>query len=225
LQPEISRRAIDLHLGPRRNGQRLAVAADQTFPAASVDKLALLVEAYRQLQGGRALTDAQRADLRAMVVMSDNDAANRLLDLFGPRAVNGTLQALGLVGTRLLNPFGSTPPGGRPGNLTTPADMTRLMDLLAAEQLVSTQASREIRALLLQTQDGSKLGRGLPVEARLAHKSGWYDGVANDVGLVSQGATSYTIAVFTEGIADDEIANQTIAAVARVVHEAWGPRP
>lgn len=203
-------------------GQRLSIAADQSFPAASVDKLPLLVEAYRQIAGGKSLTDAQRADLRSMIVLSDNDAANRLLELFGARGVNANLQALGLIGTRLINPFGSVPASGGASNVTTPSDMVRLMDLLASDQLVSAPASREMRALLLQSQDGSKLKRGLPTDARLAHKSGWFDGVANDVGIVTQGNTTYVIAVFTDGIPNAETANQTIGAVAKTVHEAWG---
>jgi beta-lactamase class A/LysM repeat protein len=206
------------------SGQRLAVAAEQSFPAASVGKLALLIEAYRQSFGGTlSLSEAQRSDLRAMIVASDNDAANRLLELLGTRAVNAQLQALGLLGTRLGNPFGLAHFAGSPANVTTPSDMTRLMEKLATEQLVGTQASREMRGLLLQSQDGSKLKRGLPADARIAHKSGWYDGVANDVGIISHGQSSYILGVFTQGIPDAETANQTIAAVAQVVHGAWGP--
>jgi beta-lactamase class A len=102
--------------------------------------------------------------------------------------------------------------------------MTRLMELLATEKLVSAQASREMRGLLLQSQDGSKLRRGLPPEARLAHKSGWYDGVANDVGIVTHEQGSYIVSVFTEGIADGETANQVIAAISQSIYNSWGPR-
>ncbi|MGE3269016.1 MAG: serine hydrolase [Chloroflexota bacterium] len=206
-------------------GQRVAVASEQSFPAASVGKLALLVEAYRQsFTGAISLTDAQKADIRAMIVASDNDAANRIMEALSTRAVNANLQALGLAGTRLVNPFGLAHAVGNPRNVTTPADMSRLMDMLASEQLVSSAASREMRGLLLQSQDGSKLRRGLPTDARVAHKSGWYDGVANDVGIVSQGSSSYVLSVFTEGVGDAELANQTIAAIAQTVHAAWGPQ-
>jgi beta-lactamase class A len=205
-------------------GQRIGVASDQSFPAASVGKLALLVEAYRQSNTATiTLKDVQKADLRAMIVASDNDAANRIMEALSTRAVNANLQALGLASTRLGNPFGLARATGVPLNVTTPADMSRMMDMLAGEQLVSSAASREMRALLLQSQDGSKLKRGLPLEARIAHKSGWYDGVANDVGIISHGSSSYVLAVFTEGIADAEIANQTIASVSQTVHAAWGP--
>jgi beta-lactamase class A len=208
------------------SGERLDVSADQTFPAASVAKLGLLVEAYRQTSGGTlTLNEVQRADLKAMIINSDNDAANRLMELLSTRAVNANLQALGLIGTRLVNPFGMARTTGSPSNVTTPGDMTRLMELLASEQLVSAQASREMRGLLLQSNDGSKLRRGLPPEARLAHKSGWYDGVANDVGIVTHPQGSYILSVFTEGIDDGETANQTIAAVAEAVHGIWGPKP
>jgi beta-lactamase class A len=61
-------------------------------------------------------------------------------------------------------------------------------------------------------------------EARLAHKSGWFDGVANDVGIITHPQGSYILSVFTEGINDAEAANQTIAAVAESVHAVWGPK-
>jgi beta-lactamase class A/LysM repeat protein len=207
-------------------GQRVSVAADQSFPAASVGKLALLVEVYRQSANGTlALTDERRADVKAMIVNSDNDAANRILELLGKKAVNANLQALGMIGTRLGNPFGLASTTGAIQNVTTPADMARLMEMMASEQLVSAQASREMRGLLLQAQDGSKLRRGLPTDARIAHKSGWYDGVANDIGIVTHGQSSYVLGVFTEGIPDAETANHTIAAVAESIHGSWGPVP
>jgi beta-lactamase class A len=205
-------------------GQRLGISANDSFPAASVGKLGLLIELYRETSAGTlSLNDGQRADLRAMIIQSDNDAANRLLEKLSPKTVNATLQTLGLVGTKLVNPFGSSSSGNGASNVTTPADMTRLMEMLANEQIVDAQSSREMRGLLLQTQDGSKLRRGLPPDARIAHKSGWYDGVANDVGIISQGQTTYVLGVFTEGLLDAETANQAIAAVAKVVHSAWGP--
>jgi beta-lactamase class A len=138
--------------------------------------------------------------------------------------VNANLQALGVGGTKLANPFGTTRPTSGALNVTTPSDMARLLELLAGDRLVSPTASREMRALLARTLDASKLRRGLPAAARVAHKSGWFGDVANDVGIVTQGNTSYILTVLTEGIADPEKANQTIAAVAKTVHEAWGPR-
>jgi len=207
------------------SGQRIQLAADQAFPATSVGKLALLVEAYRQSEAGtRPLTAERRAQLEQMIVASDNDAANKAIEELGLRNVNTNLQALGLAATRLVNPFGTTRPAAGAMNVSTPNDMARLLELLADERLVSPAASREMRALLQRTVDSSKLRRGVPAGARVAHKSGWFGDVANDVGIVTQGGFTYVLAVFTEGIDDPETANQTIAAIAKTVQETWGPR-
>lgn len=207
-------------------GQALSIAAGESFPSASVAKLAILAEAYRQdASGRRPLTDAMKADLRRMITVSDNDAANRLMDVLGVANINAGTGALGLGATHLsVNRFGAPVRDPSVMNRTTPADMARFLELLAADQVVSQAASREMRYLLSLTVDGSKIGRGLPRGARLAHKSGWFSRVANDVGIVTHGRGSYVLAVFTEGIPDLETANQTIAAITRTVHQDWaGP--
>jgi beta-lactamase class A len=190
-----------------------------------VAKLSILTEAYRQSEAGlRPLTDPLKSDLSRMIAVSDNEAANRLMDVLGLRNVNAAMTALGLSRTQLSNHFALANPPTGVFNRTSPADMARFMELLATDRVISPAASREIRSLLSLAGDDSKIGRGLPQSARLAHKSGWFDAVANDVGIVTHGQTTYVLAVFTEGIATAETANQTIAAVARTLHAAWGPK-
>ncbi|HYY90027.1 MAG TPA: serine hydrolase, partial [Chloroflexota bacterium] len=65
--------------------------------------------------------------------------------------------------------------------------------------------------------------RLLPGDARVAHKSGWYEGVANDVGIVTVDRTGarWIIAVFAQNVPDAETGNQLVAAVSRAVYDAW----
>jgi beta-lactamase class A len=206
-------------------GQRLAIAANESFPAASVAKLWILAEVYRQNDVGlRPMTDALRSDLNRMISVSDNDVANRLLSEIGIRNVNNAMDALGLHGSQLSNRFGIARPPDGVVNRTTPSDMLRFLELLATEQAISPSASRDMRALLFLASDTSKIQSGLPQGARLAHKSGWFTGVANDVGIVYHGRSSYVLAVLTEGIDNPDTANDTIAAIARTVHASWGPK-
>jgi beta-lactamase class A len=67
--------------------------------------------------------------------------------------------------------------------------------------------------------------RLLPPDASVAHKSGWYDGVANDVGIVTvdRVPTRWVIAVFSENVADAETGNQLVAAISKAVYDAWAP--
>ncbi|HEX8969319.1 MAG TPA: serine hydrolase, partial [Chloroflexota bacterium] len=156
----------------------------------------------------------------------DNSAANQIADVIHPQSVNDTMSRLGLGGTHFVNLFSDARSSSNPGsNQTTPSNMARLLELVAGDQVVNPQVSGDIRGLLTRNMDRSKLMRLLPADARVAHKSGWYDGVANDVGIVSVDRipTRWVIAVFTENIPDAETGNQMVAAISRAIYDAWAP--
>jgi len=207
-------------------GERLSVHADDTFPSASVMKLPILVELERQTTAGTLpWTESLRAEASAMIAVSDNSAANQIAEAIHPQSVNDTMARLGLGGTHFVNLFTDTRGPSNPGsNQTTPSNMARLLELIATDQVVSPQASADIKNLLARNVDRSKLVRSLPADATVAHKSGWYDGVANDVGIVTvdRVPTRWTIAVFTENLPDAETGNQIVAAVSKLVYDAWG---
>lgn len=209
------------------SGEKIGLNADKAFASASVMKLPILVELERQVATGQlSWTDSLRAEAGAMIAVSDNTAANQIADAIKARSVNDTMANLGLGSTRFLNSFADTRSSSNPGqNQTTPSNMTHLLTLIATDQVVSTQVSADIRALLARNVDRSKLARMLPSDARLAHKSGWYDGVANDVGIVSvdRVPARWVIAVFTDNIPDGETGNQIIAAISKAVYDAWAP--
>jgi beta-lactamase class A len=206
-------------------GEQIGIRADESFASASVMKLPILVELERQVANGTLnWTDSLWSQASAMMTVSDNIAANRLYDLLGHGRVNETMAKLGLTGTRLANRFSDARTQGPPGqNRTTPADMAELLELIATDQLISAKASADMRALLEQSTDRSKLARLLPPGTRVAHKSGWYEGIANDVGIVtpSQGGARWVIAVFAEGLPDAETGNQLIAVVSHAVYQSW----
>ena len=207
------------------SGERLALKADESFPSASVMKLPILVELERQVAAGSIKwNDSLRTDAAQMIAISDNAAANRLTDAVSMVAVNDQMRRLGLGGTRFLNTFSDARSAANPGqNQTTPANMARLLELIATDQIVNSAVSAEIRGLLARNTDRSKLARLLPADAKIAHKSGWYDGVANDVGLVTveRVPARWVIAVFTQNVADGETGNQLVAAISKAVYDDW----
>jgi len=209
------------------SGEKIGLRAEEAFPSASVMKLPILVELERQIAAGTlSWTESLRAEAGAMVAISDNSAANQIADAIHPQSVNDTMAKLGLGGTHFLNLFSDARSASNPGmNQTTPGNMARLLELIATDQLVSPQVSGDIRTLLARNVDRSKLVRLLPPDARVAHKSGWYDGVANDVGIVTvdRVPTRWVIAVFTENVPDAETGNQIVAAISKAVYDAWAP--
>jgi beta-lactamase class A/LysM repeat protein len=204
-------------------GERLSIRGDEVFHSASVNKVPIAAEVLREAQAGTvAMNDTVRQDLERALVLSDNDAANRLLNLAGEPKVNALMASLGLTSIRMNNFFSLASGPVDPGfNQTSPVDMATLFVLMANDKLVSPSVSQTMRGLLQRTADGTKLARGLPPGTPLAHKSGWYSGVANDVGIVYASRATYVLAVFTEGVDDPETANQAIATVSRTVFDAW----
>src|SRR5215211_3641918 len=157
-------------------GEEIARNAERSMPTASVFKLPLLVEVFRQAEAG-ALDLDERATLRGedsvmgsgilrdfgpglqptlrdlammMVIVSDNSATNLLLDrVGGPRQVNATMGNLGfpsIVVHRRIV-FGEITTNGSLAE-AAPRDLMRLVAMLAREELVSGAASREMLAIL-----------------------------------------------------------------------------
>lgn len=207
------------------SGEKLAWHADDEFPSASVMKLPILVELERQIAAGNvSWTESLRAEVSAMIAISDNTAANEIASVVHPGSVNQTMSTLGLSGTHFVNLFNDARSSSNPGeNQTRPTDMVKLLQLIATDQIVNPQASADIRALLARNADRSKLVRLLPPDAQVSHKSGWYDGVANDVGIVTvdRVPTRWVIAVFSENLPDAETGNQLVATISRAIYDAW----
>lgn len=236
LQQKVASEAVrvagpNVHVGVAAlnlvSGDKLAWHADDEFPSASVMKLPLLVELERQVAAGNiAWSESLRAEVSAMIAISDNTAANQVASVVHPTAVNDSMAKLGLGGTHFVNLFNDARSSTNPGeNQTTPANMARLLQLIAGDQVVSPQVSADIRSLLARNADRSKLVRLLPGDAQVSHKSGWYDGVANDVGIVTvdRVPTRWVIAVFSENVPDAETGNQLIATISKIVYDAWAP--
>lgn len=236
LQQKIASEALrvggpNVHVGVAATnlatGERVAMHADDEFPSASVMKLPILVELERQIAAGNlAWTESLRAEVSAMIAVSDNTAANQIADAVHPQSVNDTMSRLGLGGTHFMNLFNYARSSANAGaNQTTPSNMAKLLELIATDQIVNPHISADIRSLLARNTDRSKLARLLPADAQLAHKSGWYDGVANDVGIVSvdRVPVRWTIAVFTQNVPDAETGNQLVAAISKAVYDAWAP--
>jgi beta-lactamase class A len=219
-------------------GEVLAYRAEESFPPASTIKLPVLYEVFRQVGEGRiALTDPLTVnaadvvggsgilkDLSAglklcvrdiatlMIVVSDNTATNMLIDLVGIDAVNASCANLGMTATRLENKM-QRPKEGGPVNRSTPADLGRLMGLIAEGRVLTPPACEDMLEILRRQHYTDNITRALPefdafLEAgkapvvRVASKSGSIRGSRNDVGLVEAGGRRYVVAMMSKGCTD-----------------------
>ena len=189
-------------------GQR----AEEPFPAASVIKLPLVMALYADAAEGRLSLEERvavgervegsgvlrllqqvaphtLADL-AMLTMafSDNTATNLLIDRLGPDRAGERLAEWSCSGTRLGRRMYDLEARARGlENVMTPADTARLLLKLLRGELIDRATSDAVLRLLEANQDHTRLKRYLPGGARIAHKSGWIEGVSNDAGVIWAG--------------------------------------
>ena len=190
-----------------QGGFRYGVNDQRSFPAASLYKLAVMAEAYRQAAAGLISLDdttinigpddlpddgyftpagtalSVREAIERMITISDNSPAFALVRVLDPHQINATMVALGLTNTRLNSPL---PEAERTSssNVTTASDMAALFTGLARGQIVSPAASREMLAVLARQQINDRLPAGVPKGVTIAHKTGDLPGVSHDAGII-----------------------------------------
>lgn len=219
-------------------GERIEIRADESFPAASTIKLPILYEVWRQAGEGRfglsdpvllkpddvvpgsgvlrdltpGLSLSVRDMASLMIVVSDNTATNLLIDLVGRERINQSMADLGLTDTHLHNKLFKAPEGA-PANSSTPADLGRLLLLIAREEVLTPEACAEMMGILGRQHFTDAITRRLPdfdgfVEAgkeplaTVASKSGSIRGTRNDVGFVRARGKRYVISMMTRGCTD-----------------------
>jgi beta-lactamase class A len=168
-------------------GEEVGVNADAVMPTASVIKVAVLAELYRQVEAGKVSLDERREvtpddwwggsgvlkefapgltptvnDLaRMMIIVSDNVATGMLVRLLGKDAINASLREWGLQETALIWQMS---PGDDIRNyaVSTPRELARLMELIATDAVISPEACAAMRDHLSRQQYLDQIPRYLP---------------------------------------------------------------
>ena len=221
------------------DGRSASLNEGQVYEAASLFKLALLLEAYRQRDAGeidfsQVLTlDEEYAAydlgtleflelevgdtftladaLRAMIIVSDTPTAVMVQDVVNPWRVDQTLRSLGINDMSVMTT--DLP--------TTARDMALLMEAVAAGEGVTAESRREMLALLLQEWIQGGIPSGVPADSAVAHKTGNVTDATHDVALVWGPGGPYIIAVLSDRSWDWE----ATVAVSRAVWDYFAANP
>ena len=224
-------------------GEEIRFHADMPMEAASVIKLPIMAEAFRQREAGTldfalpvtirreeklpscgALTylhdgvSVQVGDLvTLMIILSDNTATNLLIDLLGQESINRTITALGLTGTKLNRKlFDAEQAALGVQNHVTAADMGAQLAGLWRGEIVSNAASREMLGILYNQRLNGKLPFYLHSRGiRCAHKTGEDDGITHDAGILD--GDSPCVVCFLSNGTDVPRAERTIQDIGAIL--------
>src|SRR3712207_4847143 len=171
----------------------------------------------------RRLTQWEQNQIRAMIRVSDNAAASRLLaHMGGARALQRYLTKIGITNTAINGyAWGAS--------TTTAQDMARLMTKLGNCTILLPRLCRYALETMRSVVPSQKWGvsAGLPASATVAIKNGWYPqnngwGI-NSIGFVSGEGGVYGIAVYTNPDPSMAYGVETIEAISSQVAAAYWP--
>jgi beta-lactamase class A len=226
----------------------LSLNPDEVFPTASIIKVPVLAEFYRQAEEGtldpaevRPLKEEDKVGgsgvlqhlrsgstaltledyARLMINLSDNTATNVVIDLVGMDDVNRLLERLGLEVTRLTRKMyakGLDP--DKVENLSTPRELSRLMELIHRHEGLSPHVCERTLDVLKLYKTGV-IRDAVMGDVAVADKSGWMGGVECDTGIVYL-PKPYAVTVMAKNVpAWDQgslEAKETLREIASAVH-------
>ncbi len=194
------------------------VNADLPAPAASVIKLPLMAIVFDRWASGaweRSANDMER--VRKMITHSDNPSADALMERVGFSQANQWLDSHGYPRTRLHHKIFDRRKAAR--NQVTAAEMTDLLLRIGRGELVSPEASREMREILQAQTRRQRIPAGIPEGATVGNKTGTLRGIVHDVALVEPAeGPRYALAVLITDSGPEGRANAAIARLSRKVY-------
>jgi beta-lactamase class A len=248
-------------------GRHVFVNADVMMPTASVFKVPVMVEVFAQAAEGQIDMDRRvgissdwqiggtgvLADLSPglhptitdlvtlMIIISDNTAANVLIDTVGGVEVINTRlhQDFGIDGIRLHRRIDFDEIGDDVRRLAeaTPRALMLLMEGIADGRVVDAAASRRMLAIMRRQIFLDQFPRyldwhrdlellGLSDSFAVACKTGVYPRVRADVGVVTSSEKAIAYAVMTDKSTDrsnaiEHEASVTIGRIGRAIVQAW----
>lgn len=213
----------------------------------SLDQPVAVEAKYASIAGGcfarlrPGLVVPFRDFLTMMIILSDNTSTPTVVDMLGLDRINAFCQSIGMVGTTHRQ---NVPPRdlewdhlAEANNATTPADVGLLLDLILQGTADPAAAARlgttsELCQLAIDTLSWQmlreKLPHFLPMETKVAHKTGHGPRTRNDAGIIFLGDQPlFILSVYTDRIpvegeatrASYDIADHHIGRMCRVVYD------
>lgn len=105
---------------------------------------------------------------------------------------------------------------------TTPADMCRLLELIESRAILDADACTAIIELMKRIQSATRIPGLLPKGTVVAHKTGSYRRLRNDVGIVYAPNGPYVVALFARELARDDIDDDgALARISLAIYEEF----
>ena len=195
-----------LRRGLRPGGAIRGVQVDRRFPSASVVKAMLALAVVRDARH-RRLTASERALLRPMITVSDNNAASTVYRRVGGAGLRSVARAAHMTRFADVSNWADAQ--------ITAGDQARLF--LRIDRLAPRRHRAYLRHLLGSIVSSQRWGIAPVAEERgfaIMFKGGWRTAIAHQVALLQRDGTRISLAVLTSGSPSDAYGRETEAGIA-----------
>ncbi len=224
-------------------GTKISLRGDEEFMAASIGKLPVLAALYRAGAQGELdlqeeipilpedIRDYGEGELLAfptddflslresayrMVNHSNNVTWSMLDRRLGAERIRSELEEMGIRSSWYSDDLS--------GYFTTPNDLLLLLEKISDPQFTSEEFSAEMLNAMTETHLEDRISEKLPLEVRVAHKTGTYEDNFGDAGVVfyedSRGVVKhYYLVVLAKDAGEDE-PRDAIQSISVAVYEA-----
>lgn len=229
----------------KNENETLNINANSRMPAASVIKIPILMEAFRQAEngyldlsepfsvpadtivGGSGVLQALSEDvsmtvldvLTLMIIVSDNTASNLALKWVGIDHVNRLCRELPCHHTEIQRYFMDMKAAEKGlENTTTAGDMVNFLEEIASPWLLSQNSAKRILHIMTRQQLSSKLpAYHTNDDIIIANKTGELADAEHDVGIFQFQERTVFAAVLMDRVSDHVAARQAIARIGKMI--------
>lgn len=171
----------------------------------------------KELNEGHSFTLYEIAKL--MIILSDNVAANILIDMLGMEKINHMAEELGMKSTKLNRKMMDSEAVKRgKENVTTAKDLCHFFEILYRGKVVNEELSKIMLEILLKQQIGGRLNLYLPGGVVIAHKTGDLDRLEHDAGIVYNNPDDYILCVLTKNLRTNKDGKEIIGKISLEIY-------
>lgn len=228
-----------------KTGKTISYNEPLVVPSASLIKVPVMIEAFRQIKAG-ILSPDQRLSVRSeevvpfsvlefldhgnsytlldlirlMIIYSDNTAANILMELVGRDNVNACIRDLGLKETKLQRKMmdSESRKAGKE-NYTTAGEMADIMIRLYQGEILDRESSEQMLAIMKGQADECMMRVDLPDEIVIARKSGELENLNHEIAIVYSDQGDYLYVFFVWDARSNNDSRQILQRTSKIVYD------
>ena len=226
--------------------ESIAYHEDDSFQSASLIKIPMIIEGYRQAEKkkiylNQPLTIPRQEVTRGsgvlhtlsnqvmltvedlltiMMTISDNTATNMMMTLLGFDEINQCIQDLGLKQTilqRRMFDFQALKEGL--DNTISAADTVTCLKAIHTGEFLSKESQEKILDIFDQQQIKDKLPSQIGKGVKVGNKTGSLRGVSHDAAIIRSETQTVYAAVLTEDFTSEEESRRIISEIGKLIYE------